>query len=358
MGQVYTKLFPPPPSDAEIASIKQDRLNFYKDLQTFQTNISNQVKNNQISPDTSIELNAIVTSAQAWLRANPDATALQVTTEKDDLTEKAKPIYERETDKNRYIYTLFFLQSLEDEYNSSSKSKKDIDSVFKSSEIKNSIKLLKNEFKWIKSNPSETALTYSQRIDYVSNEIQKIYIDHPNLTETIKYYGSILKEHRQPYWWILKQKNAENNLRNQQISATEFDSKRLALNSIEFALQFFGSFLILTLIIFGGSLAANYAICREWHYRIFFFIFSLNPLLTPIILAYTALQALKGKPIEYYGLLPISTEPAKTRLGKILWWPFYYETDKNETNLTEAFLQSIVTVGEAVKSASKPPPFN
>jgi hypothetical protein len=359
MGQVYTKLFPPPPTDAQIESIQQERLKFYRDLQTFQSNISSQLESNQISPDTSQELSALVTAAQAWLRANPDATSLQVTTQNDDLTASAQPIYEREMAKNRYLFMLWKAQAAQDNYNNDPNFKKQIDIAYNppSSVITSLTNGLAQEFKWIKENPSETGLTYTQRIDTASLACQSILTAYPALITEIQRITSSYKNNPSPYWWIEKIENVQRNINLDQVSKTQFNYQRLAKNSTTYAMQFFGIFLLIVLIIFGGSLASNMAISREWQYRVFFFIFGSNPLLTPVILAYTALQALKGSPIEYYALCPISTEPAKTRLGKILWWPFYYETDNNELNLTKAFLSAVEVTGEAVKGASKPPAF-
>jgi hypothetical protein len=360
MGQVYTKLFPPPPTDAQIASIQQERLKFYNDLKTFQTNVSNQLESHQISPDTSQQLNALVVAAQQWLRSNPDATSLQVTTQNDDLTAAAQPIYERELAKNRYLFALWRAQGMQDQYNNDiGDFKKRFDNLYKppSSLITSLSKLLDEEFKWIKENPSETGLTYTQRIDSASLAIQSVLTAYPTFITELQRITPLFKTNSSPYWWLEKRQNAQNNINNEQISKTKFSYQRLAENSTIYAMQIFGTFLLIVLIIFGGSLASNMAISREWQYRVFFFIFGSNPLLTPIILAYTALQALKGKPIEYYALCPISTEPAKTRLGKILWWPFYYETDNNELDLIKKFLEAVEVTGEAVKGASKPAAF-
>ena len=361
MGQVYTKLFPPPPTDAQIASIQQERLKFYNDLKTFQTNVSSQLASNEISPDTSQELSVLVTAAQAWLRANPDATSLQVTTQQDDLTALAQPIYERELAKNQYLFALWRARALQDNYNNDiGDFKKRTDNLYKpSSSLITSLKdILDKEFKWIEEKPSETGLTYTQRIDSASLAFQALLTAYPAAITELQRITPLLKNNNKPYWWIEKADNAKNNINNEQLSKTQFNYQRLTQKSTSLAMQIFGYFLLITLIIFGASLASNMAIGRDWPYRIFFFIFGINPLLTPIILAYTALEALKGRPIEYYALCPLSTEPAKTRLGKILWWPFYYESDQNQLKLAQAFLAAIEATGEAVKGASKPPAFN
>jgi len=361
MGQVYTKLFPPPPTDAQIASIQQERLKFYNDLKTFQTNVSNQLASNEISPDTSRQLNALVTAAQQWLRSNPDATSLQVTTQQDDLTALAQPIYERELAKNQYLFTLWRAQGLKDQYNNDIGGfKTRVDGIYKpsSSLITSLTDILAKEFEWITKNPSETGLTYTQRIDSLSLALQALLTAYPATITELQRITPLLKTNPKPYWWLEKADNAKNKINSEQLSKSQFNYQRLAENSTIYAMQIFGYFLLITLIIFGASLASNMAIGRDWPYRLFFFIFGINPLLTPIILAYTALEALKGRPIEYYALCPLSTEPAKTRLGKILWWPFYYESDQNQLKLEQAFLAAVEATGEAVKGASKPAAFN
>jgi hypothetical protein len=365
MGQVYTKSVdsekqpqqPSPPSKEEIPSIREERLKFYNDIKTFQTNVSNQLKAKEISPDTSEELNKIVKEAEEWLRKNSNANLLQVVTQKDDITAKATPIYERELSKNRYNLVLVYADSVQDSYKNNPELKKYYNSQYKPADIKSLSELLKSEYKWLSEHPSETGLVYVQRIDSASQAAQKILVAYPEATKGIESTVENLKQAATPTWWLTKDAIARANANFEQKSKTEFNYERLAKDSTTIALEIFGSFLILILIIFAASLASNMAICRDWPYRVYFFIVSINPLLTPIILAYTALQSLKGNPVEYYALCPISTEPAKTRLGKILWWPFYYESDQNELKLTELFVAAIEATGEAVKGASKPPAF-
>jgi len=316
MGQVYTRLFsdkpqPPqeqlPPSKEEMSSIREERLKFYNDIKTFQTNVSNQLKAKEISPDTSEELNKIVKEAEQWLRNNPNANLLQVVTQKDDITAKATPIYERELSKNRYNLLLVYADSVQDTYKNNPELKKYYNSRYKASEIKSLSELLKSEYKWLEEHPSETGLIYVQRIDSASQAAQKILVADPESTRGIQNMVDNLKQSAFPHWWAVKESMARANASFEQKSKTEFNYERLAKDSTTIALQIFGSFLILVLIFFAASLASNMAICRDWPYRVYFFIYSLNHLLTPIILSYTALQALKGNPVEYYALCPIST---------------------------------------------------
>ena len=65
-------------------------------------------------------------------------------------------------------------------------------------------------------------------------------------------------------------------------------------------------------------------------------------------------MALKGHAIPYYGILPISTEPATTRLGKIVWYPFFYIGDQFEEKSKADFGESLTKIAKAVMSMPKP----
>ena len=355
MGQIYTKYFPPPPTEKEKADIKQDRLKFYNDLKLFQDQIKQDQTANVISPDTANELTKIVSNSQEWLRSNPDATTLQVTAKRDDLEQLKEPIMEREPFKNRYLYILWYGKFYENLYDNNESYIINAVKEFNitTSEI-NSIKaVISDGFKLIKSKPSETGLTYSQYIDDFFDKLETILINHPNFKKNLEDNRNDIKEIKNNYvpWWEVKNRITQNSTAAKQKSDSEFNATRAMKNSTQIALTVFGSLIIVAIILFGGSIAANMAINRDWFYRLFYFIFGCNPLLTPIIVAYAGLCALKGNPITFYAMCPIITEPPKTRLSKILTWPFYYVTDKNEEVLKQAFINSVISVGNAVKSA-------
>ena len=356
---IYSRIFPPkPPSPDEFNAIKKERDGFYADLKSFQDKVKQEEASSVISPDTSNQLTSLIADAQKWLRTNPNANSLEVKTERDDLTQKAKPIYERETAKNQYLHMLWYAESVFSIYNNDSSFKEGINNnVYKPSatQLSNFTKELANEFTWIRQNPSETALTYTQRIDTALQKYVKIFSDNKFLTpDLISSLSTQYKSSAFPYWWKTKAEIPIKAVASQNLEKSVYNNQRLITNSTILGLQIFGSLILVVLILFGGSLAANHAIMRDPIYKIFYFIFGCNPLLTPIIFAYTALLALKGRPIKYYGVLPISTEPAKTRLGKILWWPFYYEQDTAYAESVKKFVETLDTIGQAVKSTAEP----
>jgi hypothetical protein len=352
MGQIYTKYFPPPPTDQEKADIKQDRLKFYNELKLFQDQIKQDQTAKDISPDTANELTKIVSNSQEWLRSNPDASTLQVTAKRDDLAQLKEPIMEREVFKNKYIMTLWYAKYFEKLYYTMEDAKKIIKELkVTDSEIDSIKALIDDGFKLIKSKPSETGLTYSQYIDDFFDKLEKILVNHPNFKKELEAARTQRKEAAFPIWWELKNEITKVSIAAQQKSNSEFNGNRALKNSAGIAIAVFGSLIIFAIIIFGGSVAANMAINRDWYYRLFYFIFGCNPLLTPIIIAYAGLCALKGNSIIFYAMCPIIKDPPKTRLSKILTWPFYYVTDSHEEVLKQAFIDSVRDVGNAVKAA-------
>jgi hypothetical protein len=352
MGQIYTKYFPPPPTDQEKGDIKQDRLKFYNELKNFQDQIKQDQTANNISPDTANQLTKIVSSSQEWLRSNPDASTLQVTAKRDDLAQLKEPIMERELFKNRYLYLLWNAKFYESLYYTMEDAKKMLKELkVTDSEINSAKALISNGFKLVKSKPSETGLTYSQYIDEFYDKLNEIFVNQPALQKEIDKGKNKFKEETRPVWWFIKTQITQVSVAAQQKSNAEFNATRAAKNSAGIALSVFGSLITLAIILFGGSIAANMAINRDWYYRLFYFIFACNPLLTPIIIAYAGLCALKGNSIIFYAMCPIIKDPPKTRLSKILTWPFYYITDRNEEVLKQAFIDSVISVGNAVKAA-------
>jgi len=103
------------------------------------------------------------------------------------------------------------------------------------------------------------------------------------------------------------------------------------------ALKVFLSLLFVVLCILSGSFVANIAIGRPPPYRILFFIYGLLPQLMPFVILYTLYRRIAHGPIAMYAILPVSIEPATTRLGKYLWYPFYYVPDQDAINAYTEF---------------------
>jgi hypothetical protein len=107
------------------------------------------------------------------------------------------------------------------------------------------------------------------------------------------------------------------------------------------ALKTFFGLLLFAICILGGSLAANQAIGRSRPYRILYFIYGIIPIFMPIVILYSIYSRLRFGPIPYYAILPLTIEPATTRLGRILNFPFYWIPDDTSRQLTRTFLDAV-----------------
>jgi hypothetical protein len=119
----------------------------------------------------------------------------------------------------------------------------------------------------------------------------------------------------------------------------EFKATDVLTTSLSVAGQVFGSLFLILLIIFCGSLAANQAIGRDPIYRVIYFIWGM--VFFPFVAIQCLLQRLRVGPIPMYGILPVSTEPGTTRLGKLLWAPFYWIPDIKSDAMKEEYLKSL-----------------
>jgi hypothetical protein len=108
------------------------------------------------------------------------------------------------------------------------------------------------------------------------------------------------------------------------------------------ASQAFGTLFLIFLIVLGGSFAANLAIGRTVPYRVLYFLYGCIPFFSPFIILYVIYLRIRYGPVPLYGILPLSTEPATSRLGKILWYAFYWIPDGKSKELEEQFLKSLI----------------
>ena len=346
MGQSGSKLwdrvFPQSVPDIEARKeIKSERELLYNDLKSFQKKVIQQRDEQQsITPESAEELSAVILDTQEWLRKNPNANILEVKSQRDDLETKTDPIYER--DRPRSILDTFIV-AIEYQLKLSSETGK-----YKKERIPIAEKTLKSELAWATKNRKERGMVYNQRVDALKNQLAKdLEIPRTEL-------DSIENDVKTGKPSVVKEKIQQNIVAKEVKDANEFNTTRLVNRTISIGVGTFAGFILFVIILFGGSLVANMAICREPAYRIFYFIYGCLPWFTPFIYLYAALLSIQGKAVRYYGVLPITTEPATTKLGKILKWPFYYETDKYETDETTKFLQTLDTMAATVLAVQKP----
>jgi hypothetical protein len=110
------------------------------------------------------------------------------------------------------------------------------------------------------------------------------------------------------------------------------------------ALQVFVGFLLVVLCLLCGSFAANFAIGRSRAYRLLYFIWGALPVFAPFVGLYTLFRRLSDGPLPYYGILPLSIEPATTQLGRLVWFPFYWIPDQTSRDMASAFDKQLESI--------------
>ncbi len=109
--------------------------------------------------------------------------------------------------------------------------------------------------------------------------------------------------------------------------------------------SFVSRFLMVTLALVCGMLAANDAIARKPAYRILNFLY--GSAFFFVVIFYYLYRYMAGTAPKIYTLLPLTSTPAETTLGKYLLYPFYFESDKSVTESIRGFLkESADLVGE------------
>lgn len=130
-----------------------------------------------------------------------------------------------------------------------------------------------------------------------------------------------------------------------------FSITRLIGNTLNNAINFFNTFLMITLAVVSGMLSANDAIGREWPYRILYFIY--GSLFFPIMLLYYLYMWFIGKAPRIYTLLPIRTVQSITSLARFLLFPITYKPDEFSKKAYKDFMtESATLVGKTYTGGS------
>jgi len=341
---------PPPPklTEAEVKEISTARDAFNKILKDTQENITYYKDKEIISPEAATEAFKIVSNENTWLINNPNANLLEIKAHSDGLRSKLDPIYElyrlRKILRNLCKYTKFVLSS-------SVPPPKGINPYVNNKGLSKALSLIADHEKWLSSNQSQDAATYTKEgLTLFQNIANALSITENDFRE--RFVGPAVNLSESKMDSLIGEVTVAQNLQEQQ----EFSIKRLTSTASGVAISVFGSLILTVIILFGGCLAANMAIGRTIYYRIFYFLFACLPWITPFVYVYAALLQLRGQGVTIYSMLPITTTPATTRLGKVLLLPFLYIQDGNIDDKTKEFIDSLDKMASVVLSRQPPSP--
>jgi hypothetical protein len=323
-----------PQSPEEIKEIRQSRENYQNYLSNLQTTINTDVNAKKITPESGKVLLAEVKKGYDWLQKNPNANLNEIMTNREAVSVEVKRIIQTDGPKRELYNIITTIPIISD--------KLLVDKQIDNTQDEKLKTLSQQEDKWYKKNSNTaTPIDISQEMIKINDTIVEIVPDS-------EIRGLITNEFEKvkglpPSDLTSLVNKTESSTRAKR--DTQVDIGEGVSTITRTATEIFTATLLIGFCIYAGSLAANFAICRPIPYRILYFIYGSIPYFAPLVALYALYIRITKGPIPYYGVLPVSVEPGITRLGKLLWYPFYYIPDNNAIEAFDAFQKSV----EAIK---------
>jgi hypothetical protein len=304
-------------SPEELEKTRQVRTDYQNTLSQLQTNVNADVNSKKLTPESGQAILELLKTSQDWLSKNPNASISEVLSNQDTTVTEVKRIQGIDKPKREFINMVSALPAISNDL----QQKKKIDSTQQAK--LNALAIEEN--KWFGKNGSDaTEIEFSQETLKLKDTITTIVPDN----DIRNYIMAELDKAKQmaPDELAGNLNSAEKSLKRrkgQQVSVGE------GISVIwKTAMSVFFSLLVISLCIMAGSFAANMAIGRDPPYRILYFLYGALPTFAPFVLLYGIYKRLRYGPFTIYSILPVSIEPATTRLGKIFWFPFYWIPDE------------------------------
>jgi hypothetical protein len=329
MGNGLVTLIHGRPPASEYKEQREARAAVFAGLKVTQEQMNTLLNNKPslVTPDAVAQVNQILKDERAWLTKNPNAALEQYYAKSQDIQGQVIEILE--TDKARLVYRTW----VEGVLVLATRNPQLTNEQRKALET-----LLAEERIWYK----ESVKTKADSIEYADRFVQaqqKVldYLGNPELAAqyTQKPPGTMkeaVKAADKSKVQIKEQQEVEDNTFTYSKAASVVYS---TASSVVFRL-------ILGLMsIIAAVLAANMAIGRKPAYRVLFFIWAALPLYSWIALLYGLYVRIRYGPFRIYGVLPISVEPASTRLGRLLWWPFVYIPDQEAADARDRWATAL-----------------
>jgi len=318
------------PSTKTLEVLRKARVEFNDYLDSLQSNTDADIERKALTPETGSLIYATIQETIKWLKDNPNANINELLTKRDDITKKINVYIKTNTPKQQYYNTLIglppIIQQLVDQKLTTADKQTAFMPIINTGKVwydKNKATLsktdLSQEFQKIKDNITST-FTDSNVINIINNSINNFSKMETSQLNTL----------------IAQQEGAKKKQEEQNIDAATLGSTVLST-----ATSVFFGLIIFLFFILCGSLAANIAIGRAPAYRILYFIYGAIPIFSPFVIFYSIIKAISKEGLKLYTVLPISVIPATTRVGKVLWAPFYWIPDSHAQTEYDTYMASI-----------------
>jgi hypothetical protein len=324
------RLFKEKKSPEEIQALRNVRQLYYTFIAESTKAVLSSTKANMLTPETASEISKLLLKDKSWLQANPSVDVDDIGSRYDTLVSNIKDLLDNDKPKIAFKNGLKLYGIAIRAQNQQG--------LFTPAQYTKLKEILKEEEDWYTQNVTKaTELDYLTEGQTLHDKILEVGL-HPDTITDVKKETENKSQNDIEKTLLEKEtklKQKENNQVNLQKGAAIVTST---------ATSVFLNFIMIVLLILSGSFAANLAIGRAPIYRIFYFLYGVIPFFAPFVYAYVLYRRIRFGPIPIYAILPISIEPAVTRFGKYLWYPFYWVPDHQSVNAYSEFYTSLNTM--------------
>jgi hypothetical protein len=314
----------------DINTIRKSRVKYQDYLASIQANTESDVSNNSLTPETGSIIYKLIQKSYLWLKNNPNANLIEIMSNEDSTTAEIKRLMSVDIPKRKFLNTLIAVPTILERLIKEKIITADKQSAF--------LAIIKEEKNWYDKNQEiASKIDFTQEFQKINDSVSAIFVDQTTVNtikSQIEYVQNIPTSQ-------LKSKIAEYDSKKQEIKKEEVDVNSAFKIAISTALNVFFSLLFISLCIMCGSFAANIAIGRPPMYRVLYFIYGAFPAFAPFVFIYAIYKRITEGKLSVYSVLPTSIEPATTRIGKILWYPFYWIPDQHAIDEYNKFMATL-----------------
>jgi len=323
MGNPFSK----PEQDPNIiAALRKARSEYNDYLTTTSTNSTADVNANRLTPESGQAILTQIQNANTWLKNNPNALLTEIYSNRDATTNEILRISKTDLPKKALGNVLIAMPAVLGDA-----VQKQLITQAQSTTL---LSFKTTEQAWLtKNGPTATEIDFNQEQLKINNKLSEV-IGNAN---AVQYIQDQLDKVKTGTPSQVLQQTLEAQQKQKAEHDRNIDYGEGLTTATSSALKIFGYLFTITMCILCGSLAANFSIGRLPMYRILYFLWGSVPMFAPLVAIYTFFRRINEGPLPYYGILPISTEPAISRIGKILWFPFYWIPDDKSVNAVSLY---------------------
>lgn len=330
MGNPFSK----PPQDAEsVAKLRQARTETQDYLTATQTTIVTDVNTNRLTPESGQAILQQIQSAFDWLKKNPNATLVEVYANRDSTVAEIARITKTDGPKKELRNIVTALPAiLTDAVQKKLVEQPNADKVlaFKAS----------TEDWLTKNGATATEIEFQQEQLKLNNKLDELL----GSADAVRAVKDLLDKVKTGEPSQVALQTAEQQKKLKEAYNREVHVEDGLKTAGRVALQVFAISILVVLCLLCGSLAANMAIGRSRAYRVLYFLWGAFPVFAPFVGLYSLFKRLSDGPLPYYAILPLTIEPAVTRLGRLFMFPFYWIPDQQARDMAAAFQKSVEAI--------------